>query len=163
MATQVMETEVHGPKESTRFEDGSLLIRGATLPWTPWAMEGTYFKLLYINRGMNIYAVLLKIDPNVETPDHHHFGEAHAHIIEGSFTYEYGTMYKGDHIVEAGGINHAATIGPEGALLYVMFFSGISGVGPNGEPVGDTVDCEWMYRAALANGAADHLPPPPRQ
>ena len=155
--------DIHGPKESTRFDDGSLLIRANTLKWTPWAMEGTYFKLLYINRGQNIYSVLLKIDPNVETPDHHHFGEAHALIIEGNFTYEYGTMYKGDAIVEAGGINHAATIGSEGAVLYVMFFSGICGVGEKGEPVGDVVDCEWMYRAALANGAADHLPPPPRQ
>lgn len=149
--------------ESKRFPDGSLLVRAGTLPWTPWAMDGTYFKLLSINRSVGIYTVLMKIDPNTNTPDHHHFGEAHAFVLEGDFSYEYGTIYKGDYIVEAGGINHEPTIGDNGCLLYVTFFGGISGVGEDGKPAGETVDCEWMYRAALANGAAGHLPPPPMQ
>ncbi|WP_051974677.1 cupin domain-containing protein [Cupriavidus necator] len=149
--------------ESKRFPDGSLLVRAGTLPWTPWAMDGTYFKLLSIDRAIGMFTALLKIDPNTQTPDHHHFGNAHAYVLEGDFSYEYGTIYKGDYIVEAGGINHEPTIGAEGCLLFVVFFAGISGVGEGGMPAGEFVDCEWMYRAAAANGAAAHLLPPPVQ
>ena len=36
----------------------------------------------------------------------------------------------------------------------MIFYAGLSGVGANGLPTGDFVDCDWMYRAAAANGAA---------
>jgi 2,4'-dihydroxyacetophenone dioxygenase len=145
------------------FPDGSSLVRVNELPWTPWAMDGADFKLLYISRSHGIFHALIRMRGGLETPDHHHFGEAHAFVLEGHFSYEYGTMYKGDYICEAGGIHHKPIIGPEGATFYVVFHTGLSGVGADGLPTGDIVDCEWMYRAAKANGAAEHLPPPPFQ
>jgi len=152
-----------GRHESKNFPDGSSLVRCENIPWTPWAMEGSEFKLLYINRAHGMFTALIRLKGGLETPDHHHFGEAHAYVLEGDFSYEYGTMYKGDYIVEAGGINHKPTIGAKGATFFVIFYAGLSGVGLDNKPTGEFVDCEWMYRTAAANGAADHLPPPPFQ
>lgn len=155
--------KVAGRHESKIFPDGSSLVRAEQLPWTPWAMEGSEFKLLYINRAHSMFTALIRMRGGLETPDHHHFGEAHAYVIEGDFSYEYGTMYTGDYIVEAGGIHHKPTIGPDGATFFVIFYAGLSSVDENGLPTGEFLDCEWMYRAANANGAADHLPAPPFQ
>ena len=149
--------------QSKVFPDGSSLVRCEQIPWTPWAMEGSEFKLLYINRAHGMFTALIRMRSGLETPDHHHFGEAHALVLEGDFSYEYGTMYTGDYIVEAGGIHHKPTIGADGATFFVIFYAGLSGVGTNGIPEGEFIDCEWMYRSAKANGAADHLPPPPFQ
>jgi hypothetical protein len=63
---------------------------------------------------------------------------------------------EGDYIVEAGVINHKPTIGAEGATFFVIFYAGLSGVGEDGKPAGEFVDCEWMYRCAKENGAALH-------
>ena len=32
-----------------KFPDRSTIVRAGQLPWTPWAMPGTRFKLLYHN------------------------------------------------------------------------------------------------------------------
>lgn len=149
--------------ESKIFPDGSSLVRCEQIPWTPWVMEGSEFKLLYINRAHGMFTALIRMRGGLETPDHHHFGEAHAFVLEGDFAYEYGRMFKGDYIVEAGGIDHKPTIGEDGATFFVIFYGGLSGVGENRLPTGDFIDCEFMYRTAAANGAADHLPPPPFQ
>lgn len=149
--------------QSKMFPDGSSLVRCEQIPWTPWAMEGSEFKLLYINRAHGMFTALIRMVGGLETPDHHHFGEAHAFVLDGEFSYEYGTMYTGDYIVEAGGIHHKPIIGPNGATFFVIFYAGLSGVGANGLPEGEFIDCEWMYRSAAANGAAGHLPPPPFQ
>jgi|TARA_B110000967_G_scaffold9222_2_gene9265 2,4'-dihydroxyacetophenone dioxygenase len=154
---------VAGRHESKVFPDGSSLVRCEQVPWTTWAMEGSEFKLLYINRAHSMFTALIRMEGGLDTPDHHHFGEAHAFVIEGDFSYEYGTMYQGDYIVEAGGINHKPSIGEGGATFFVVFYGGLSGVGEDGLPEGEIVDVGWMYRAAAANGAADHLPPPPHQ
>jgi quercetin dioxygenase-like cupin family protein len=155
--------EVAGRNESKNFPDGSSLVRPEQLPWTPWVMEGTEFKLLYINRAHCMFTALIRMPSGLETPDHHHYGEAHAYVLEGDFSYEYGTMYQWDYIVEAGGIAHRPTIGPNGATFFVVFYGGLTGVGADGLPEGEIIDCDAMYRLAAANGAADHLPPPPFQ
>lgn len=49
------------------------------------------------------------------------------------------------------------------AIIFVIFYAGLSGVGEDGLPTGEFFDCNWMYRTAKANGAADHLPLPPFQ
>ena len=69
--------------ESKIFPDGSSLVRVEEIPWSPWVMEGTEFKLLYINRAHAMFTALIRMPPNLETPDHHHFGEAHAYVLEG--------------------------------------------------------------------------------
>ena len=147
--------------ESRIFPDGSSLVRAAHVPWTPWAFEGSEFQLLSMNRSTGMFCTLIRFKAGpLELPDHHHFSDVHAFVLEGDFSYEYGTMNKGDYLLEAGGVNHAPTIGKDGALFLVLFMGPVTGVGANGLPEGEVVDCEWMYRAAAANGAADHLPAP---
>lgn len=155
---------VPGPTESKTFPDGSSLVRGAHIPWTQWAFEGSDFKLLSINRGTGMFTTLIRFESGpMELPPHHHFADVHAYVLQGDFSYEYGTMYEGDYLLESGGINHAPTIGPDGATFLVLFQGPLTGVSADGMPDGEVVDCEWMYRKALANGAAGHLPPPPHQ
>ncbi|MFA7585533.1 MAG: hypothetical protein WCY11_04955, partial [Novosphingobium sp.] len=46
--------EVPGPDESRIFPDGSSLVRARTIPWTPWALEGSEFQLLSVNRSSGL-------------------------------------------------------------------------------------------------------------
>ena len=103
----------------------------------------------------------MKVDPNTTTEVHHHFGEVHALVPDGDFSYEYGDIYTGDYIVEGGTIAHEPTIGPNGLTIVATFFGGLSGCDADDRPMGPFVDAQWMYEAAVANNAAGHLPPPP--
>jgi anti-sigma factor ChrR (cupin superfamily) len=153
--------QVPGPAESRTFPDGSSLVRGDHIPWTPWVFEGSEFKLLSVSRSTGHFFTLIRFKNGpITLPDHHHFSDVHAYVLEGDFSYEYGTMNKGDYLLESGGVNHAPTIGAKGATFLVHFMGPVSGVSPEGYPDGVVVDAEWMYRAAAANGAADHLPKP---
>jgi anti-sigma factor ChrR (cupin superfamily) len=149
------------PNKSVRFPDKSVIVRCETLPWTPWALKGSWFKLLYINRSVSMSVALIKIDKGTQTPDHFHFGEAHAYVLQGNFGYEHGLAFKGDHLVEGGGIAHKPVIGPDEDLItFSIFFGGLGGVKPDGT-VDGCCGCDAMYEMAAANGAADHLEPPP--
>jgi 2,4'-dihydroxyacetophenone dioxygenase len=147
--------------ESRRFPDGASLVRAEHIPWTPWAFEGSAFKLLDINRSAGTFFTLIRFETGpMDLPPHHHFADVHAYVLQGDFGYEYGSINTGDYLLEAGGVNHAPNIGPNGATFLVHFMGPLCGVSADGQPEGEVVDCEWMYRAAKANGAADHLPPP---
>jgi len=155
--------QVPGPTESRNFPDGSSLVRCSHIPWTPWAFEGSAFQLLSINRATGVFVAMirfLKGEKDLELPDHHHFADVYAYVVDGSFSYEYGSMGKNDYLLESGGVNHAPTIDKNGATFLVVFMGPVCGVGPDGLPAGEVVDAEWMYRKAKENGAADHLPPP---
>ncbi|MCA0186984.1 MAG: hypothetical protein LCH90_13445, partial [Proteobacteria bacterium] len=60
----------------------------SAVPWTPWVMEGTYFKLLAVNELSGGFSMLLKVDPGVQAPVHAHIGSAEAYLVEGGFYYE---------------------------------------------------------------------------
>jgi 2,4'-dihydroxyacetophenone dioxygenase len=146
--------------KSERWPDGSVIARTKSIPWTPWALPGSYFKLLHINRTMNISVALIKMDPSEKTPPHHHYGEAQVYVLEGGFGYERGDVYEGDFICEPGGITHEPHIGPQGMISLTVFCGGLGGVDGDNRVAG-FVGCDEMYALAKANGAADHLPPPP--
>ena len=97
-----------------KFPDRSSIVRAEQLPWTPWAMPGTRFKLLYINRAIQMTVVLLDVEPNTEASVHKHFGDAHAYVLKGGFGYEHGEVFEGDYMVEAGGIMHTPKTGADG-------------------------------------------------
>ncbi len=153
--------EIPADDESRTFPDGASLVRAAHIPWTPWAFEGSEFKLLNINRSAGTFFTLIRFSTGpLDLPPHHHFADVHAYVLEGDFSYEYGSINAGDYLLEAGCVNHAPKIGKNGALFLVHFMGPVTGVSAAGMPEGEVVDCEWMYRAAAANGAAGHLPPP---
>jgi len=140
--------------------NGSSIVRPDEIPWTQASLRGNWFKLLHIDRSTGLWIALMKVDPNTTTEVHHHFGEVHALVLDGSFSYEYGEIDNGDYIVEGGTIAHEPTIGPDGLTIVATFFGGLSGVGDDNKPLGPFVDAQWMYEAALANNAAQHLEPP---
>jgi quercetin dioxygenase-like cupin family protein len=145
---------------SQRWNDGFVIARTKSIPWTPWALPGSYFKLLHINRAIGMSVALVKLDPGEKTPPHHHYGDAIVYVLDGSFSYERGEIFEDDFICEPGGVTHEPTIGPKGLVTLTVFFSGLGGVDGDNRVAG-FVGCDEMYQMALKNGAAGHLPPPP--
>lgn len=144
------------PKISVNYPDGSAIVRTRSLPWTPWGMPGTYFKLLHCDDASGMLVILLKVDPGTVAGLHKHFAAAHAFILEGGFGYEHGEVFEGDYMLEAGGITHQPFTGPKGALMLGVTFGPIGGVDEQGNLLG-VLDIDWHYNAAKANGAADHI------
>lgn len=133
------------PKISLNYPDGSLIVRSREIPWTPWGMPGTQFKLLHCDDASSLLVILLKVEPGTVAGVHKHFGAAHAYILEGGFGYEHGEVFPGDSFT-----------GPDGLLLLGFMFGPIGGLDDNGNLAG-VLDIEWHYQAALANGAAGHI------
>lgn len=126
-----------------------------TIPWTPWAMEGTRYKLLNINEADGRFTFLLKVDPGVTAPIHKHIGEGEAWILDGSFGYGEEMGRKDWYSHEAAGSLHIPH-SPEGLLMFAISHGPILGYGDDGTIAG-VIDVEWMYETARANGAADHI------
>ena len=144
------------PKVSINFPDGSLIVRAKALPWTPWGMPGTQFKLLHCDDASGLMVILLKVEPGTIAGVHKHFGAAHAYILEGGFGYEHGEVYEGDYLIEGGGITHQPFTGPNGLVLLGFMFGPLGGFDDNGQMVG-VLDIDWHVQAAQANGAAGHI------
>ena len=144
------------PKGSLTDPDGSLIVRAKELPWTPWGMPGTQFKLLHCDDASSLLVILLKVDPGTVAGVHKHFGAAHAYILEGGFGYEHGEVFEGDYLVDAGGITHQPFTGPKGAVMLGFLFGPLGGFDGNGQLAG-VLDIDWHVSAARANGAADHI------
>jgi hypothetical protein len=144
------------PKESLVFPDGSLIVRAKEIPWTPWGMPGTSFKLLQCDDAASLLVILLKVEPGTVASVHKHFGAAHAYILQGGFGYEHGEAFEGDYLVEAGGITHQPFTGPNGLILLGFMFGPLGGMDEQGNLVG-VLDIDWHYKTAKANGAADHI------
>jgi len=163
--TKVAEEGLRKNSGSVRFADGSAIVRPDELPWTRWALDGVYFKLLSINRRTGVWSALMKIDPNTNTDVHYHFADAHIYITSGGYSYAHDRVNAGEYNIECGSVAHEPIIGDDGLENFVVFYGGISGADANRKPLGDFVDAEWMYNRAKANNAADHLapPPPPRE
>ena len=141
--------------------DGRVMVHSNELPWTPWALEGMSFKLLSINRRSGMWVCIIRIDPNVKTDLHYHFGDAIIFATKGSYRYEMDRVGTGEQNIEIGSIAHEPIFDERGAEVYVIFNGGLSGSNGERKPVGEYVNVEWMYEAAKANGAAEHLMPPP--
>jgi len=144
------------PKVSLAYPDGSLIVRAKKLPWTPWGMPGTSFKLLHCDDVSSLLVILLKVDPGTIAGMHKHFGAAHAYIVEGGFGYEHGEVFAGDYMIEAGGITHQPFTGANGLVMLGFTFGPIGGFDDAGNLAG-VLDIEWHYQAAKANAAADHI------
>jgi 2,4'-dihydroxyacetophenone dioxygenase len=156
--------ETAAPGETKRFSDGSLLVRLESLPWTPLGhgMNGIDFKLLSIDWERHIYVVYQRLLPGSATVEHYHYGAAYAWVVEGDFSYEYGHVKAGSYLCEGSDILHVATAGDKGVTVLAVLFDGIGPLGADGNPdTSKVLDCLYMYNAAKANGAADHILPPP--
>lgn len=144
------------PTLSMNYPDGSAIVRSKSLPWTPWGMPGTHFKLLHCDDASGLLVILLKVEPGTIAGVHKHFGAAHAFILDGGFGYEHGEVFEGDYLVEAGGITHQPFTGPRGAIMLGFMFGPLGGMDEQGNLAG-VLDIAWHVETARANGAAGHI------
>ncbi len=156
------ESKAYPGRDSHEYwDDGSIIVRTNKIPWTPWALEGTYFKLLDYSRNHSYFVFLLKIEASAPKAVHKHIGAANAYILQGGFGYEKGGVRAGDFFVEAGGIDHAPETDEDGCILLGFTNGAVAGYNDDGSIAG-IIDVDWMVEQAKANGAFDHLSKVPR-
>lgn len=127
-----------------------------TLPWTDWIMEGTYFKLLNVNELTGGFTMLLKVDPNIKAPVHHHIGGIEAYITEGEFGYgEDDRGGVGSYVLESGGSIHEPD-SPTGTVMFALAHGPLVGYNEDGS-IAAVVDARMMYQLADAAGVAGHI------
>lgn len=138
------------------WEDGSLIVRTKYIPWTPWALPGTEFKLLDYDKNHSYSCILLRISADAPATIHKHIGAANAFILEGGFGYEHGAVYEGDFMCEAGGVTHMPHVFEGGCTLLGFNHGAVAGFSPEGELSG-IIDVDWLIEQVKANNAFDHL------
>lgn len=164
---QAMESEMSAVIEKfdhNVFETGrtthNAFIAQASLPWTPWVMEGTWFRLLNINAVSGGFTMMLKVSPHNEAPLHGHFGAVEGYIVEGDFSYPGDPGHTGDYVYEGAGVRHVPTTGEHGLVMFAVVHGPLGGFHPDGS-VAAVVDARLMYELAVSAGAAGHITKPP--
>lgn len=125
------------------------------LPWLPWVMEGTHFKLLNVDKKTGGFTMLLKVDPSNAAPVHGHLGAVEAFIIEGEFGYDDDRGGVGSYVYEPAGARHEPTA-PDGVIMFAIAHGPLVGYNDDGSVAG-IVDGRTMYDLAVAGGAAGHI------
>ena len=126
-----------------------------TLPWTPWVMEGTNFKLLNIDKKTGGFTILLKVDPGLDTPVHGHLGGVEGIVLQGEFGYDDDRGGEGCYFYEEAATRHKPD-SHGGTIMYAVVHGPIVGYDEE-RGVAGIVDARLMYDLAAANGAANHL------
>jgi len=130
-------------------------FNAADLPWTPWVIEGTHFKLLNIDKKTGGYTILLKVDAGNDAPVHGHLGAVEGYVIEGEFGYDDDRGAAGSYFYEEALTRHQPD-SPGGTVMFAIAYAPIVGYDEEGNVAG-VVDARVMYEMAAAAGAADHL------
>lgn len=128
------------------------------IPWTPFPMPGTSFKLLNINETTGAASILLYVAENAQAPLHMHCGAAEAFNIFGRWAYEGEAESIGPnhYIYEPAGIVHLPKQEVE-SLMFGIFHGPIVGYNEDGTVAG-VITHELLYDLAAANDAVAHLP-----
>jgi anti-sigma factor ChrR (cupin superfamily) len=146
----VIATKTHKP---AFFDPGSL-------PWTPWAIEGTEFKLLNINVQTGGFTMLLRVEPGNESPVHGHLGAVEGIILGGGFGYGDDRGREGWYVHETAGIRHAPDTDDDGMVMFAVAYGPLVGYEDDGR-VAVILDARTMLGMAAENDAAGHLETPP--
>jgi len=126
-----------------------------SIPWMPWVMEGTHYKLMMVDVRSGGFTLFLKVDPGTVAPAHGHVGAVEGVILEGGFAYDDDAGSTGDYICE-----HAAAVhkplSPEGCVMFAITHGPLVGYNEDGS-IAAVVDAKMMYDMASASGVADHI------
>ena len=135
---------------------GKDFVNAETIPWTPWVMPGTYFKLFSVNYQTGGFTTLLKIDPDFTAPVHKHLGAAEAFLLEGGFYYnDEDQGIAGDYTYEAGGITHEP-YSTHGCVMFAIVHGPNVGLDENGVP-NFAIDATSMMEIARENNVHAHV------
>jgi hypothetical protein len=129
-----------------------------TIPWTPFPMPGTSFKLLNINETTGAASILLYVAEDAQAPLHLHVGAAEAYNIFGRWAYEGEADPIGPncYVYEPAGIVHLPKQECE-SLMFGIFHGPIVGYTEDGQIAG-VITHDLLYDLAAANDAVGHLP-----
>jgi 2,4'-dihydroxyacetophenone dioxygenase len=125
------------------------------LPWLPWVMAGTHFKLLNVDKKSGGFSMLLKVDPGIQAPVHGHIGAVEAFIIEGEFGYEDDRGGLHTYVYEPAGAIHEPT-SPGGVIMFAVAHGPLVGYNDDGSIAG-VIDGRVMLELAQAGGGASHI------
>jgi 2,4'-dihydroxyacetophenone dioxygenase len=129
------------------------------LPWQPWVMEGTWFKLLNVNPITGGFTMMLKVSPDNLAPVHGHLGSVEGILLEGGFGYGEDRGRAGDYVHEGAGINHQPDTDSDGMVMFAVVNGPLAGFNDDGSVAG-IVDAKAMYQLAKGYGVADHIEKP---
>ena len=137
---------------------GSIMINTAGIPWSPFPLTGTFFKLLHLDDDQGKASFLLKIPVGCVAEVHKHLAAVEAFVVQGGFSYPgEGSVRAGDYVYEPGGMVHEpASEGDEDLILFVVAQGPVQGVNPDGSP-GGLIDNDLIYQFATAGAAAGHV------
>ncbi len=137
----------------------SAFLAQADLPWIPWVMEDTWFKLLSVGAPNGGFTMMLKVAPDNVAPIHGHTGAVEGIILEGGFAYDDDIGRTGDYVYEAAGINHKPRTGSDGLVMFAIAYGPLLGYNEDGS-VAAVIDGKTMYELAEAAGQAGHVEKP---
>lgn len=148
------------PVTSVDDSQASRVVDCDNIPWTPFPMPGTAYKLLNVNETTGASTILLYVSEGAQAPLHRHLGGAEAYNIFGRWAYEgedNDVIGPNCYIYEPAGITHLPKQEGE-ALMFGIFHGPVVGYDENGNVAG-VIDADVLYDLAAANDAVGHLPP----
>ncbi|MBP7334863.1 2,4'-dihydroxyacetophenone dioxygenase family protein [Niveispirillum sp.] len=159
MSTHLLKRSDAGTVTATTQHRPAFFDPGS-LPWLPWVMPGTFFKLLNVNPMNGGFSMLLKVEPDNWAPVHGHLGSVEGWLLEGGFGYGKDDRGRpGHYVFESGGIRHEPDTDKDGMVMFAIAHGPLCGYNDDGSIAG-IVDARAMYDLAVAGGAAGHLPKP---
>lgn len=126
-----------------------------SLPWTPWVMPGTHYRLMTVDVRSGGFTLFLKVDPGTKAPPHGHIGAVEGVILEGGFAYDDEAGVKGHFICEHAGAIHQP-VSPNGCIMLAVVHGPLVGYNEDGS-IAAIIDAKAMYQMACEAGVAEHI------
>ena len=144
--------------EATIQEDGSIMITTKDIPWSPFPLPGTSFKLFHLDDDQGKATFLLRVPAGEAADMHKHLAAVEAYVVQGAFSYPgAGRVGPGDYVYEPGGIVHEPLAEKdEDLILFVVAQGAVQGVNADGS-LGEVIDNDVIYQFACDGGAAGHI------
>lgn len=144
---------------SPTHKDKPAFYNPSQLPWAPWVMPGTFFKLMNVNPVTGGFSMFLQVEASNEAPVHGHLGAVEGVILTGGFGYGEDRGRAGDFVYENGGIRHEPTTDKDGMTMFAVVHAPLCGYNEDGSVAG-IIDGRFMYELAVQHGVAGHIEKP---
>ena len=127
-----------------------------SIPWSPWVMPGTEFKLLHVNKENGGWSMMLKVEPGRVADLHHHIGSIEGYIVSGGFGYGSDDCGgPGSYVFEEAEAIHEPHT-EDGFEMFAIFNGPLAGYHPDGTLSG-VADATTMVELARDNNALAHI------
>jgi quercetin dioxygenase-like cupin family protein len=93
-------------------------LRSAGLQWEKSGIPKVETATLYQDAAKREKTGLLRAEPDMHYPAHHHGGVEEIYMLSGDLTLEGVTYYAGDYIRSAAGSDHSAAYSAEGCMFF---------------------------------------------